>query len=143
MKGKGASGTPLPWSPVHPVSARASGGRSASLGLQLPEQRALRRLAGLQGDILLPHKTPILLLFKPSLRQCPLAFRIIAGASIYAYSSSLINSSPFSSLWKNSSPSGKAVPLDGSFPARGSPQPASHCTTNPHGPGERSSVAVT
>lgn len=118
---------------AHPESARASRGCSASPALQLPEQRALRRLAGLQGDILLPHKTPILLLFKPSLCRCPLAFRIIAGASICAYSSSLINSSPFSSLRKDSSPSGKAVPPDGSFPAGGSPQPASHCATNPHG----------
>lgn len=101
---------------AHPVSVRASRGRSASPGLHLPEQRALGRLAGPQGDILLPHKTPILLLFKPSLCRCPLAFCIIAGASIYAYSSSLINSLPFLSLQKDSSPSGKAVPLDGSFP---------------------------
>lgn len=100
---------------AHPVSTRASRGRSASPGLHLPEQRALGRLAGPQGDIFLPHKTPILLLFKPSLCRCPLAFCIIAGASIYAYSSSLINSLHFLSLWKNSSPSGKAVPPDRSF----------------------------
>lgn len=101
MKGNWASSIPVPWSQTkkaHRVSARAEGGHFASKCLWIPVQRALTRLAGLQRDILLPNKHNILLFFKSSLCQCPLAFHRITGVSIYAYSSSFINSLSFSAF---------------------------------------------
>lgn len=136
MRGNWASSSPLPQSQTKKactVSARAKGGHFASKCLQLPVQRALTRLAGLQRDILLPNKHNILLLFKSSLCQCPLASHGITGVSIYAYSSSLINSLPFSVLRNTPLPPVSLSPKTDPSPERTGPLPS---TSTPSHPGK-------